>query len=97
MGTETVGHIIPGQAQREINTYTLVACLCPPQFLHSVMVQDSPAWGMNVATHDGLALPMSMDIIKKIPYRQTHSLSLFRQFLPETLFPSDSRLSQADI
>lgn len=61
------------------------------------MVQDSPAWGMNVATHDELVLPMLMGIIVIIPYRQTHSLSLFRQFLTETLFPNDSRLGQADI
>lgn len=96
-GAETGSHITPGQAQREMNTYTFVACLCLPHFLRSVMVQDSPAWGMNVATHDGLVLPMSMGITVIIPYRQTHSLSLFRQFLTETLFSSDSRLGQADI
>lgn len=93
-GAETVSHITSGQAQREMNTYTFVACLCRPQSLYSVTVQDSPAWGMNVATHDGLALPMSMDVIKITPYGQTHSLS---QFLPEAFFPCDSKLGQADI
>lgn len=96
-----------GPSLREVNSETLSSssrpqsraertkCLHAPLFACAHLISLLLNLG-NDATHIGLCLSTSINIITTIPNRHTNGLTQCRQPFFEILFPNDSRLSQVD-
>lgn len=70
---------------------SLHVCLWSASFLQSYILKDLCLG--NVATHSGLGLPISVNLVRTIP---TDWPKQCRKYLIETLFSSDPRLCQID-